>query len=131
MLIPEKDFVTSLACNTAHPSAAFGDGALAFILQLSSIRARITVRSRGGRWIQTWVRRSDLRHFRMKSVHFSHPAFRVIAAASEVFSNYQIVTREGDLASQIDLNQDQQEQSRPNIDEQPQTADAIALAPND
>jgi hypothetical protein len=62
----------AVACNVAATKSYASRGAIAYLMRLSGDRAKVLVRSRGGRWIQRWTKIAGLANFRFKTVPVGH-----------------------------------------------------------
>lgn len=89
-----------LACNMAKATEYAAKGALAYVMDLGPGNgmesARVFLRSKGGRWIDIWVRGKALENFRFKTIPPEHPRYK----SSKPF-DYATSTpehREGELA---------------------------------
>jgi hypothetical protein len=66
----------AIACNHAG-SRHISPGARCYLIEVSSAvpSIRVLARSRGGRWVDTWVRSKHLGGFRVKTIPPSHPLY--------------------------------------------------------
>lgn len=69
-----------LACNMSNPTKFAAKGALAYVMDLNPGNAmesaRVLLRSKGGRWIDVWVRGKNLANFRYKTIPPEHPRYK-------------------------------------------------------
>jgi hypothetical protein len=63
----------AIACNLEKAESSAVRGALAYIVTLAHERARVLVRSRGGRWIEKWVAIKNLGNFRLRTIPKESP----------------------------------------------------------
>lgn len=74
--LPDKRYIAGnvrVACNV------FSVGALCYVVYDNpgggSDRVKVLGRSRGGRWVETWIAMSRLHNFRFKAIPPSHPRY--------------------------------------------------------
>lgn len=74
-VLPDRRVVQ---CNTVRLTAAVSAGARCYLIQHdgSGDRVRVLVRTRSGRWADTWKHVRDLRDFRVKVLPAAHPLYR-------------------------------------------------------
>ena len=87
-----SDDLQVIACNSTVDEAEFSRGSLAYVQLLASDRARVLIRSRSGRWIETWRAINTLGNFRIKLLPLEHPLYSRVGevGSPEFFSEESV-----------------------------------------
>jgi hypothetical protein len=78
-VVPEIQTAIAIACNASTATSIFSKGAAAFVVDYSTDRARLPIRSRSGRWVRAWVSLNNVVNFRLKNIPKEHSLFQQLS----------------------------------------------------